>query len=383
MVSFSAGQSIVQVATGWAVFQDTGSALRTGLVLSCFQLPRLIFGLHAGAIVDRIPTRRILAVANISTMIAILLTIAARIYLPQLNVFSAALLLLILGAAQSFRISAVQVMAFSLGARGEEYRKMGVVNLLMMLAQGCGAIAAGALLSNLGPPGTFLVAAIMIGGTLFLLAILEGPSSPSSRMERPRATLLDTLDLVRTSKVVQVVTVVTVIAEVFCASALGLFPVVADVQLKAGSTGLGFLQSMWSLGGLIALQLLAVVSISNKQGTAFLLASIILSGGTILLSFTTALPVAMFAVALSGACIGILDTLGQFLLQRAAPPDRRGAAMGIWLFCVGCGVIGAAASSLAAGWLSASVVIGLNATVALLLFLLIAARSRRLIERLR
>jgi MFS family permease len=55
---------------------------------------------------------------------------------------------------------------------------------------------------------------------------------------------------------------------------------------------------------------------------------------------TTEYGVALGLLAFSGTCAGIMDTLGQTLMQRNAGEQRRGAAMGLWVFSIGTAPVG-------------------------------------------
>ena len=59
-VTSQAGDIIQMLAQAWLVVELTGSAARLGLLAAAQALPRLLLGLFAGVLVDRVDRRRLL-----------------------------------------------------------------------------------------------------------------------------------------------------------------------------------------------------------------------------------------------------------------------------------------------------------------------------------
>ncbi len=54
------GDRLAMVAFPWLVYQSTGSALSTGVVLALYTLPYVLFGAFAGVVIDRFNKRAVM-----------------------------------------------------------------------------------------------------------------------------------------------------------------------------------------------------------------------------------------------------------------------------------------------------------------------------------
>ena len=59
------GDRLAMVAFPWLVYQKTGSAFSTGVVLALYTLPYVLFGPFAGVVIDRFNKRRLMIVADL------------------------------------------------------------------------------------------------------------------------------------------------------------------------------------------------------------------------------------------------------------------------------------------------------------------------------
>ena len=59
------GDRLAMVAFPWLVYQRTGSALSTGVVLALYTLPYVLFGAFAGVVIDRVNKRAVMVTADV------------------------------------------------------------------------------------------------------------------------------------------------------------------------------------------------------------------------------------------------------------------------------------------------------------------------------
>lgn len=59
------GDRLAMVAFPWLVYQSTGSALSTGVVLALYTLPYVLFGAFAGVVIDRFNKRAVMVTADV------------------------------------------------------------------------------------------------------------------------------------------------------------------------------------------------------------------------------------------------------------------------------------------------------------------------------
>src|SRR5204863_9526651 len=90
----------------------------------------------------------------------------------------------------------------------------------------------------------------------------------------------------------------------------------------------------------LGLLLLALVGAEGRSGQLFVAGAATFGLMLLLFAQTPGFHEALVLLALSGMCAGVMDTLGQTLMQRNAGEHERGAAMGLWVFSVGFGPVG-------------------------------------------
>src|SRR5258708_25842122 len=97
----SLGDGIFLVALAWWVLATTGSASANGLILICETVPMLLLLLVGGAVVDRVPRRRLLLISDgVRGLVVSIVPILAWQHL--LAFWHLALLIIILRAVRAF-----------------------------------------------------------------------------------------------------------------------------------------------------------------------------------------------------------------------------------------------------------------------------------------
>lgn len=74
------GDRLYMLAFPWLVYNETGSAVSTGIAFAVYTLPYLLFGMFAGVVIDRFDKRRVMLAAEIARMILVLLVPIAADY---------------------------------------------------------------------------------------------------------------------------------------------------------------------------------------------------------------------------------------------------------------------------------------------------------------
>jgi DHA3 family macrolide efflux protein-like MFS transporter len=83
------GDRLAMVAFPWLVYTATGSTLSTGLVLAIYTLPYVLFGMFAGAAIDRLDKRRVMLGAELGrTVLVLLVPLAADFALWSVFILS-------------------------------------------------------------------------------------------------------------------------------------------------------------------------------------------------------------------------------------------------------------------------------------------------------
>ena len=253
------GDWIVWIALPIRVFELTGSALATGLLIACRLAPEIVFGTIAGVFVDRWDRRRVLVAANVVQAIAIL---------PLLLLDSAETVWL------AYPVIAVSAVLFSFTDPAEsaylprlvDATELAEANALNSLNNSLARLvgpAAGGLLFLVGGIGTVAVVdalTFLVGAAL--IAAVRMPGLPERSEEREDAAgaashalvrlareWLDGLRAIRSSRVVSVLLGVNALTAVGEGVFAVMFLVWVERTLLGGALEYGWLMSGQAIGG--------------------------------------------------------------------------------------------------------------------------------------
>jgi MFS family permease len=173
------------------------------------------------------------------------------------------------------------------------------------------------------------------------------PDAP--KRQRPSFAAASTL--IARNRLVGVLVATIMIAEILGFSSLTLLPTFARDVFGNGAAGLGLMTAARSIGGVVSLLLLARIGVVNRSGTIMLGAASVLGLALLAFAVTPVFELALGWLALVGGACAVLDTLSQMLIQQSVREHERGAAMGLWVFSVGCAPLG----HLALGALAAAI----------------------------
>ncbi len=259
------GDWLLGVALPVSVYRLTGSPAATSAVLAVSVGAALVAGTIAGVYVDRWDRRKVLVVANLLQVAAVL---------PLLAVTSAAQvwIVLVVAAVEStlgqFVAPAEHALLPQLVAQDDLGSANSLntlnANIARLAGPALGAIvvaAAGLAGAAILDAASFAVAAVLvalIGGVHRASAVASAPR-PAGRRPRPdrvsafarwRAELAGGLQAIWASRLVRALLVVLLITSVGEGVMGSLFAVFADRGLTGGATDIGWLMSAQAVGGI-------------------------------------------------------------------------------------------------------------------------------------
>ncbi len=323
----------------WLALEIDGSALAVGVVLAARVLPQLILGIPAGALADGFPRARLVKAANVGSTVAIaLLCLAWQAGASGLLVLVAATFLI--GSFDAIRGTAGSAMAFDLVGRRSASTAIALSNLAAQVSGIFAGIVAGYGLSSAGPTATLVLTGLAYAlGALAMLPIRPVAAS-GSVAQRERVSLRRAATLIGRNRQVALIAVIVTGAEVLAFSNMTLLPSFARDVFGIGAAGLGWLLSARAIGG--TLGLLAVATSASRWRTIGSFAFLAVAFGVVLIAFavTSFLAIALILAGAIGAVGAAVDTVGQSQVQHAVNETERGSAMGVWMFCLGLGLVG-------------------------------------------
>jgi MFS family permease len=172
------GSWMQSVAQSWLVLELTNSPLRLGLLGTLQFGPFLLFSLVSGAIVDRLPRRRLLIVTQIIFAIQSFL-LALLVWTGHGAYWWIAILATIAGVANTLDQPARQAFVTSLVGRADVLNAVALNSVALNATRIVGPAAAGLLIGQLG-----VAPAFFLNGLSFLVVVL----ALTSLAEPPRPT---------------------------------------------------------------------------------------------------------------------------------------------------------------------------------------------------
>jgi MFS family permease len=296
-IGVALGYTMQATVAAWLMATLTPSPLMVALVQTASTSPTLAFGLIAGALADIVDRRRIIYVTQIVLFAAALIlgvtTIAGVTGPLALLAFT-----FLIGAGFTFYLPAQQASVNELVTRAELPRAVALSAVAFNVARAIGPALAGAIAAWTGSGTAFLASALFF--TMMIVALRGWKSR-----ERPLAGVPETLlsgiqsglRYARHSAAMRSLIIRNLSFSV-CASAFwALLPVIARDQLGLGAGGFGLLSAGFGTGAVVG-ALAIPRQLQSRPLNKVVTSGVVLWTLAVVLVAVTHLP----AIAIVGAC---------------------------------------------------------------------------------
>ncbi len=328
------GDGIALAAGPLLVAAQTRDPLLVSMALLSQQLPRLLFGIPAGAIADRFDRRRIIAGVNLARG-AVLSVLAGTIVTGAVDIAVVLLALFVLGTAEIF----ADVASSSLPPRIVDREDLGIANARLLSAF---------LLSNqlLGPPiGAFLftlgmaspfaatAACFALGAWLVTRVVANVADTAIDRVgdwRNLRAEMAEGIRWLAAHPPVRTLALTIVAFNVTYGAAWAVLVLYASERLGMDAFGFGLLATAIAIGGIVG-----TVSYGRLE-RRFSLADIMRAGLLIetvthlVLALTTSPAIALLMMVVFGAHAFVWGTTSTIIRQRSVPDELLGRVTGVY-----------------------------------------------------
>jgi MFS family permease len=327
--------------TAWLALELGAGPLAIGFIFAARMLPSLLLGLVAGTIADR-ADRRLQLLAVGAASLAMLLAFGGLVAAGLVGVWLVAGFSFIAGCLHVFDTPARQALVLDTAGPDAPVRALALNAVAGRFAPALGALAVGAMIPLVGVAGSYLATAGLFGLAALFVVALRAPQDHRARLEPPpfRQALHDAARLMLDVPVVRTLVLAGLACEVFAFSHLSALPLFAQEVLAAGPAGLGALNAAASVGGALAVTVLALLP--ERLPRQPLLGAVFLAYGLAIaaLAASRSLALAVAVLVITGCCAGAFDVLQQTLLQLAVPAGQRGRAVGLWVLSIGSAPLG-------------------------------------------
>ncbi|HEX9260787.1 MAG TPA: MFS transporter [Acidimicrobiales bacterium] len=322
------GTWVQLIVVGSIVAADTGSAVLTGLVALATFAPQGVASPIGGLLADRYDRRKVFATAllvqaGVTSVLAVVLALGVR----QPVVLT---LLILLGSASGFIGSpSYAAMIPDLVAPDELTAMVSLGVYSWNSGRIIGPLLGAALATAVGPAWTVGFNAVTFVVLSVAVALVRRPFRPTVAGGTIGERLADGWRTVRTSPGVGNAIAVMVLFNITMVPFMGLMPIYIRARFDGGAGLTGLVSSAQGIGA-IAGGLLATV-LAVRWGKSRLLGrAIVYSSGALL--FYALAPTAgtvAAAAALLGVGASTLFITSSSVVQRDAPPDKRGRVMSL------------------------------------------------------
>jgi MFS family permease len=318
----SLGQQMVTLAVGWELYERTRSALPLALVGLTQMVPMLLFTLPAGHVADNYERKRIIILMNLvvaaaSVGLALISALRADVFWVYFCLFAA-------GTARTFLWPASAAFLPHLVSRQDFPRVVTWSSGTFQLSSVAGPAVAGALiaLTHHAAP-VYAVNAAAALTCLTLVSFIRRRHTVAAKQRITLENLVVGFKFVFASPII-LGTITLDMFAVLLGGATSLLPIYAKDILKAGPTGLGFLQAALPLGSLLCVLILAHRRPLQKAGRAMLLAVAAFGLATIAFGYSHWFWLSFLMLFACGAVDNISVVVRHTLVQMLTPDEKRG-----------------------------------------------------------
>jgi MFS family permease len=347
------GTWMQSIAQDWLIFDLTHSSTAVGITMALQFLPMLLFGLHAGALADRVPKRRILLTTQIlnaaATATLAALTVAGVTKAADVYGFA-----LVSGLIFAFDVPARQSFVTEVVPPDRLRAAISLTAAVFQATRLIGPAIASLLIVSVGTGWVFAVnAACYLGPTIGLLMLRPADLQPAGPRPAPAAarahgSVREAVRYVRGRP--------EVLWTIFLVGMLGTFglnfPVVLTAMAKSafggGATTYGLFNIVLGLGSAAGAVLAAA---GSRPRTRTIVGA---AAGFGLLQATAALAPGLWVFLPLLAAMGFVNLVCQAManssVQLAVDPRLRGRVMGLYMLVfiggtpVGAPIVGAVTS---------------------------------------
>jgi MFS family permease len=312
------------------VYQLTESATAVAWVVFLRLLPSLLFGVLAGAAVDRFDRKRILFITQNITL-AMHFVLGALALSGRIEVWHVMATALVAGGAFAFNQPARQTMIPRVVPQEDLMNAVALNTAAMNFMRIGGGALAGVLLIVLSIGGVYLLNGfIYIGVIISTMMIRLKPDPPRKNRGSLLADLGEGFRYVRGQRAVGGLVLLAMILFVFGMPYQQVFvPLVAFRIFDLDKSWVGWMLSFTGLGAICGSFFVASRSDYRRPGLALVINLFVFGGALLVVGFSRWLPLTLLAMAVAGSMSVSFMAVTNTLLLSATPQELQGRVMSL------------------------------------------------------
>lgn len=358
---------------GWLVRDMTGSTWSVALIGFFRSLPFLMTGIFGGLLTDRFGRRAVIVAAQSAALIAYLL-IALLLWADLVVLWHLGAISFVLGLAWSLDFPSRRALMPDIVGKEKTLDALLVDSFGQGIMRISGPALAGWLIVTYGAAGCFAAAALM--SLIALIALWQLSMQPIPRTNKeayaPPWTLIGQgLSYVRHNQPILAVVLITVVMNLLIFPYMSLLPTFAADVLKSDAFGLGLLGTGTGAGAFLGLYIISRLRRLHSGGMIFAVGTVCQCAGLAIFAISTYYPLSwamLFFAGMGQSCFALMQSS---IVLLAASDEMRSRAMGSVVLAIGTDPLGKLQTGALAENYGAPTTLGLQATLAASLIVLI------------
>lgn len=347
MLAFFSGMNMMIVLRGYLVYDITGSPKALAAIMLSVSLPMLIMAPIGGVITDRVDRRSLMLVAQLA--VALVNLVNTVLIITDLVNFQNLLAMSVLsGIAFSFNMPARQAAMPNLVPRHLLMNAMSLGSSAMNATRIIAPAIGGLLIAPIGIGGGFAVlTALYVLSAILTLGLPKMPPKDRDAKVTFFEDFRGGFSYIKGDKLVLGLLLLGTIPMIFAMPYQTLLPVFSEQVWDVGPTGLGFLQAMAGVGGLVGTLITANLDSSPRKGWIMLAAACMT--GAFLMAFSYSIfGVALVMIAIVGLTSMVFMTVNNTMITSLIPDNVRGRVSSVLMMTFGLMPLGVVPASIAA-----------------------------------
>ena len=373
------GDQFYLVALLWLIPQATGSKLAVGTVLMTAAVPRAVFMLVGGAVIDRFSARRVL-MTTAAVRAVLVAGVAALVWWRQIQMWELYALTFAFGVADAFSFPAMPALIPTLVQPEQLQPANALLQSSTLTSQLAGAFPAGWLIALWGVASAlFFDAVSFLAVIVALLKLPDPPRAPAHTRSSMLHSIAEGLRAVRHDP--PLFAMMSIFATInLCFSGPIYVGLSSLASFRFGSAKtLGELLSCLSGGMLVGVLLGGRVRQPRKRGLQFIVMSLLAGLELIGIGLVSRFGAIAALLALMGLGVGFVNVQFSTWIQRRVERALLGRVMSVLMFsAVGLVPVSyAAAGEIAQHWSVPALFIGAGALLAVASAVALTGRAAR------
>lgn len=342
------GDQFYMIALPWLVLQITGSALALGGVLALAAIPRALFMLIGGALVDRFSPRAVMFASNFARLVLVAL-LSALVLTDNIRIEMLYGFALAFGLADAFYFPGQTAIVPQLIPEEQLQAGNTITQGTAQLSGFVGPVLAGGLIALLGHAATanstpstqgigiaFGIDTLSFVVSLLCLSLMRIPAGAKKAGEQQNviASIKEGFGYLWSQSVLRIFFLLIVAMNFLVLGPIIVgIPVLANTRLAEGAAAFGIIMSAFGGGALLGIILSNVVPLKPQHmGTMLLLIVSVMGFGIALMPLLTSTAVVAVLTLLMGIANGY-TTIALFTwMQKRIPQELMGRVMSLILF---------------------------------------------------